>query len=192
MFEFLNQTFNASVLAVTQLFLSTVVSTNPWFEQLDIQYFGVKKEIVCSTRLSDSFTETLDNVLLSGNSITLHFRFDLMSSQSPDAIQSTEIINGLRYDSEKETFFLVNTVNPKVERFFAIEDARASFVSVQNLVAATTEDLPADQEYFFRVTAFLDPVKLDDMGESVNLMLRWASVKPSILSDKFRIQAKST
>ena len=192
MFEFLNQTFNASVLAVTQLFLSSVVSTNPWFEQLDIQYYGVKKEIVCNTRLAESFTETLDNVLLSGKSITLHFRFDLMSSESPNPIQSTEVINGLRYDAEKETFYLVNSINPKIERFFTIEDARARYVSIQNLVVATTEDLTGDQEYFLRVTAFLDPVKMDDMGESVNLMLRWASVKPSIISDKFRLEAKST
>lgn len=192
MFEFLNQTFNASVLAITQLFLSTVVTTNPWFEQLDIQYYGVKKEIVCSTQLSDSFTETLDNVLLSGKSITLHFRFDLMSTESPNPVQSTEVVNGLRYDSEKETFFLVNSINPKVERYFTIEDARANYVSVENLVVAATDDLTGDVEYFLRVTAFLDPVKMDDMGESVNLMLRWASVKPSIISDKFRIEAKST
>ncbi|MCF7808414.1 MAG: DUF4390 domain-containing protein [Candidatus Marinimicrobia bacterium] len=192
MFEFLSQTFNASVLAVTQLFLSTVVSSNPWFEQLDIQYFGVKKQIVCNTRLTESFTESLDNVLLSGKSITLHFKFDLMSTDSPNPIQSTEVINGLRYDSEQETFFLVNSVNPKVDRFFSIEEARSNYVSVQNLVVASTEDLGGEQEYFLRVTAFLDPVKMDDMGESVNLMLRWASIKPSIMSDKFRIEATST
>lgn len=192
MFEFLTQTFNASVLAVTQLFLSTVVSSNPWFEQLDIQYFGVKKEIVCSTRLSSSFTETLDNVLMSGENITLHFRFDLMTDGSPNPVQTREIVNGLRYDAEEDIFYLVNSEEIEVERFFTIEEARANYVQVENLVVATTEDLPGDQNYFFRVTAFLDPVKLDDMGESVNLMLRWASVKPAIISDKFRLEAKST
>ena len=192
MFDFLTQTFNASVLAVTQLFLSSVVTSNPWFEQLDIQYFGVKKEIICSTKLTDSFTTTLDNVLMSGKSITLHFRFDLMSDGSSDPVQSKEIVNGLRYDPEAEIFYLVNSEDQEVERFFTIEDARTSYVSVENLVVATTDDLPADGEYFFRVTAYLDPVKMDNMEESVNLMLRWASVKPSILSDKFRLEAKST
>ena len=192
MFEFLTQTFNASVLAVTQMFLSTVVTTNPWFEQLDIQYFGVKKEIVCNTRLSDSFTESLDNVLMSGESVTLHFRFDLLAEGSPIPIQTRELVNGLRYDAETETFFLINSENPKIEKFFTIEEARSNYVRVENLVIATTDELSGDLDYFFRVTAFLDPVKLDSMGESVNLMLRWASVKPSIISEKFRLDPKST
>jgi hypothetical protein len=55
-----------------------------------------------------------------------------------------------------------------------------------------TENLSGEQDYFVQVTAFLDPIKLEDMSESVNLMLRWASVKPTIVSDKFRIQAKAT
>jgi len=192
MFDFLTQTFNASVLAVTQLFLSTVVTTNPWFERLDIQYFGVKKEIVCSTKLTDSFTTTLDNVLMSGKSITLHFRFDLMTQGTPNPVQTKEVVNGLRYDAEEEVFFLVNSEDQEVERFFTIEEARSNYVLVENLVVATTDDLSSEREYFLRVTAYLDPVKLENMEESVNLMLRWASVKPSILSEKFLLEAKST
>ena len=77
MFELITQTFNASVIAVSQLFLSTLVSANPWFESLDIQFQSVQQEIVCSTNLAESFTETLDGVLLSGQNITLHFKFEL-------------------------------------------------------------------------------------------------------------------
>lgn len=192
MFELLTQTFNASVVAITQIFLSTVISTNPWFEQLDIQYLGVKKEIVCSTKLAESFTETLDDVLLSGKNITLHFRFELLTSDDPTTLQTREIVNGLRYDAEAQTFYLINSVDRKVERFFTIEEARSNYVTVRNLGVATTDDLSGDIDYILKVTAFLDPIKLDKMSESVNLMLRWASVKPTILSEKFRIAAKAT
>lgn len=192
MLELLTQTFNASVIAVTQLFLSTVVSSNPWFENLDLQYVGLQKEIICNTKLAESFTETLDDVLVSGKNITLHFKFDLMAAGEAEPIQSKEVINGFRYDEETDVYLLVNSEDRKVERYFTIDEAKSNYVSIQNLSVVSTSDLSADQDYFIRVTAFLDPIKMDNMSESVNLMLRWASVKPTIVSDKFRIAAKAT
>lgn len=192
MFELIAQTFNASVIAVTQLFLSTVITTNPWFETLDLQYQGAKQEIVCNTKLAESFTETLDEVLLSGKNITLHFKFELFTSGEAVSLQSKEIVNGFRFDEATETFYLINSETKKLERFFTIEEAKASYISVRNLTVVNTKSLSADQDYFLRVTAFLDPIKLDNMSESVNLMLRWASVKPTIVSDKFRITGRAT
>ncbi len=192
MFEFLTQTFNASLIAVTQLFLSSVVTTNPWFEGLDLQYSGVKHEIVCNTKLADSFTETLDDVLLSGENITLHFRFELFVPGEAAPLQMKEVVNGFRFDKETESYYLLNSETRELERFFTIEAAKDTYISVSNLVIVNTEALSGEQEYFVKVTAFLDPIKLDDMSESVNLMLRWASVKPTIVSDKFRVQAKAT
>ena len=192
MFDFITQTFNASLIAVTQLFLSSVASSNPWFEGLELQYSGVKHEIVCNTKLATSFTETLDDVLLSGENITLHFRFDLYSSGEAKPLQTKEIINGFRYDIDTESYYLVNSESKELERFFTMEAAKDTYISVSNLVIVNTDGLSGDQEYFVRVTAYLDPIKLDDMGESVNLMLRWASVKPTIVSEKFRIEARAT
>lgn len=192
MLDFLSQTFNASLIAVTQIFLSSVVSSNPWFDGLDLQYSGVKHEIVCSTKLTDSFTETLDDVLLSGENITLHFRFELFEPGEATPLQMKEVVNGFRFDEETESYYLVNSESGELERFFTIEAAKDTYISVSNLVIVNTEGLSGDQEYFVQVTAYLDPIKLDDMSESVNLMLRWASVKPTIVSDKFRIQAKAS
>ncbi|MBT4035965.1 MAG: hypothetical protein HOB84_16055 [Candidatus Marinimicrobia bacterium] len=192
MFEFLTQTFNASLIAVTQLFLSSVATSNPWFEGLDLQYSGVKHEIVCSTKLADSFTETLDDVLLSGENITLHFRFELFAPGVARPLQMKEVVNGFRFDKETESYYLVNSESGELERFFTIEAAKDTYISVSNVVIVNTENLSGEQDYFVQVTAFLDPIKLEDMSESVNLMLRWASVKPTIVSDKFRIQAKAT
>lgn len=192
MFDIIAQTFNASMVAVTQLFLSTVISTNPWFEELDLQYLVPKHEIVCNTKLADSFTETLDQVLLSGQNITLHFQFDLYASGNTTPIQTKEIVNGFRYDAESEVYYLVNSEDEKVEKFFTFGAAKDTYISVRKLAVVDTEGLDAEQEYFLKVTAFLDPIKLDDMSESVNLVMRWASVKPSIASEKFTIQAGST
>jgi len=192
MFEFLTHTFNASLIAVTQLFLSSVGSSNPWFEGLELQYSGIKHEIVCNTKLADSFTETLDDVLLSGKNITLHFRFELFALGETKAIQVKEVVNGFRYDEKTESYYLLNSETQELERFFTIEAAKDTYISISNLVIVNTENLSGDQEYFVKVTAFLDPIKLEDMSESVNLMLRWASVKPTILSKKFRVQAKAT
>lgn len=192
MFEFLSQTFNASLIAVTQLLLSSVATSNPWFDTFDLQYMGLKQEIVCSTKLADSFTETLDDVLLSGQNITLHFRFELYAPSEAEPLQVKEVVNGFRYDADSESYYLFNSESKELERFFTIEAAKDTYISVDNLVIVNTERLSDDQDYFIKVTAFLDPIKLDDMSESVNLMLRWASVKPTIVSEKFKVQSKAT
>lgn len=192
MLDLIAQTFNASLIAVTQLFLSSVVTSNPWFEDLELQYSGIKHEIVCNTKLANSFTETLDDVLLSGENITLHFRFELFASGEAAPVQAKEIVNGFRFDAESESYYLVNSENREVERYFTIEEAKEQYISVSNLVIVNTETLSGEQEYFVKVTAFLDPIKLENMSESVNLMLRWASVKPTIISDNFKVQAKAT
>jgi len=192
MFDFLAQTFNASLIAVTQLFLSSVVSSNPWFETLELQYTEIKHEIICSTKLADSFTETLDEVLLSGKNITLHFRFELFPAGEAEPVQVKEIVNGFRYDAESESYYLFSSETRELERFFTMEAAKDTYISVSNLSIIDTKPLSQESEYFVRVTAFLDPIKLDDMSESVNLMLRWASVKPTIVSEKFRVMAKES
>ena len=192
MFDLIAQTFNASVMAVTQLFLSTLISSNPWFQGMELQFFPVKHEIVCNTKLADSFTETLDDVLLSGENITLHFRFDLYTSGSATPVQSKEVVNGFRFDSDANVFYLYTSETQKLDRYFTVEAAKDAYITANNIVVGHTEELSPDVEYFLRVTAFLDPIKMDDVGESVNLMLRWASVKPTIVSEKFRIQVGST
>ena len=100
-------------------------------------------------------------------------------------------MNGFRFDEQAKVYYLVNSENPKLEKFFTIEAAKDTYISVRDMVVVNTADLAADQEYFLKVTAFLDPIKLDDMSESVNLMLRWASVKPTIVSEKFHINPRA-
>jgi len=125
MFDLIAQTFNASLMAVTQLFLSSIISSNPWFETIELQYSGIKHEIVCDTKLADSFTETLDEVLLSGENITLHFKFDLFTPGEATPLQTKEIVNGFRFDKESEIYYLLNSESREVEKFFTIEAAKA-------------------------------------------------------------------
>lgn len=192
MLELLTQTFNASVVAVTQLLLSTVVTTNPWFDDLQITFSGMKQEIVCSTKLSTSFTETLDDVLLSGENITLHFKFDLYEVEQNEVVHSHEVVNGFRFDPDDEIYYLYDSETQKVDRFFTIEAAKDTYISVNNLDLITVDELDPGAEYFLQVSAYLDPIKMENVTESVNLMLRWASVKPTIVSENFRVSERQT
>lgn len=192
MFELISQTFNASIIAVTQLFLSAVITSNPWFEVLDVQYLGLKHEVVCTTKLDTSFTETLDEVLLSGKNITLHFRFEFFAAGDAKPLNQVEVVNGFRYDMENESYYLFSSQTRELERYFTLEAAKDAYITAQNVSTIQTTDLPPDGDYFVRVTAYLDPIQMDDMGKSVNLMLRWASVKPTIVSEKFKLTAASS
>jgi len=168
------------------------MTTNPWFDNLELKYQGAKHTIICNTKLAGSFTETLDDVLLSGENITLHFQFELYAVGGSDALQRKEIVNGFRFDESREIYFLANSEDKKLEKYFTMEAAKDTYITVRNLSVVNTSNLSADQDYFVKVTAYLDPIKLDNMSESVNLMLRWASVKPTIVSEKFRIKPRAT
>jgi hypothetical protein len=192
MFDLIAQTFNASLVAVTQLFLSAVVTSNPWFATLEVQHDATKHEVICSTRLEDSFTETLDDVLLSGQNITLHFVFEFYEAGQATPLNRLEVVNGFRYDKEAEIYYLFSSQTRKLDKYFTLEAAKDAYITVQNLTAMNTDDLSPSSEYFLKVTAFLDPIKMDDVGKSVNLMLRWASVKPTIATEKFKLELAST
>lgn len=192
MFDLISQTFNASMIAVTQLFLSAVITSNPWFAFLEIQQDVSKNEVICSTRLEDSFTETLDEVLLSGQNITLHFVFELFEGGQAEPRQRTEVVNGFRFDQKEDIYYLFNSRDRKIDKYFTFEAAKDAYISALNVVAAETEELNSEEEYFVKVTAFLDPIQLEDVGKSVNLMLRWASVKPTIASEKFQLMVASS
>ena len=192
MLDLIAQTFNASLVAVTQLFLSAVVTTNPWFQGLDVKYEGTRHEIICQTKLDASFTETLDDVLLSGQNITLHFVFEFYAAGTAKPMSLAEVVNGFRYDKDQKIYYLFSSQTRKMDRYFTLEAAKDAYITARNVLTAGIEDLPADQEYFIKVTAFLDPIQMEDMGKSVNLMLRWASVKPTVVSEKFRLEAAST
>ena len=76
MFEFIANTFTSSITVVTQLFLTTVLSSNPWFEDVSLEVSENTGEILCSASLSSDFTESLDRLLMSGENIILHFEFE--------------------------------------------------------------------------------------------------------------------
>jgi len=192
MFDLIAQTFSASVVAVTQLFLSAVITSNPWFAVLDVQHDGTKHEIICNTRLEDSFTETLDEVLLSGQNITLHFSFEFYAAGQAQPLHKMEVVNGFRFDAQDDIYYLYSSQTRKLDKYFTLEAAKDSYISARNVSVLITDELDPELDYFLKVSAFLDPIQMDDVGKSVNLMLRWASVKPTIVSEKFKLQFVSS
>lgn len=192
MLDLIAQTFNASLVAVTQIFLSAVITSNPWFAFLEIQNDDMGREVICSTRLESSFTETLDEVLLSGQNITLHFIFEFFEAGQAAPLKTMKVVNGFRFDKEADIYYLYSSQNKKLDKYFTLEAAKNAYISAVNVRVIDTDDLDQNSEYFVRVSAFLDPIQMDDVGKSVNLMLRWASVKPTIASEKFKLQITST
>jgi len=189
MWEAITSTFNTSVMAVTQLLLSTVVSSNPWFDLVQIEIPEVGNSIMCTARLEQSFTKSLDDVLLSGETITLHFTFEILDDASNEVIHSHEVIRGFRYTVLDDRYYVLRSEHGKLEGFAALDEAKASYTSVNGLSICPLDQLDHRRQYRLRVRAFLDAVQLPEMTDTVNLMLLWVSTKPTYLSDAFNVSS---
>jgi len=187
-FEFLANTFNTSVMAVTQLFLSTVLSSNPWFENVRVEVSTARGDLLCSARLVQSFTESLDRAMLSGETITLHFQYEILDSETEDPIHRGEVVHGFRYTVLDDRYYVLRSERGELEEFFSFVEAKQQYIQVQNISVADPGLLESGHSYILRLIAFVDPVKMPEMSETVNLMLLWVSVKPTYVSEPFTLQ----
>lgn len=189
MLEFLTNTFNTSVMVVTQLVLSTVVSDNPWFENVEMELSQSRNALVCSASLMDTFTESLDVVLQSGQTITLHFSYDLMEAENKILVNQGEVVHGLRYRLLDDRYYLLRSEEGELEELFDFQTAKRSYVSIDKIEIAEAGQLDRQKSYILQLRAFLDPVEMPSMAETVNLMLLWASIKPTYISEPFTLRA---
>ena len=186
--EFITNTFNTSVMAVTQLLLATVLTSNPWFENVKLDISSTQDELLCSAQLVDNFSASLDNVLLSGETITLHFKYEILASENNTVIHKGEVIHGFRYRVLDDRYYIMRSEKGDLEELFTFDEAKQRYISIQNLGIAPIPIPGGSDSYVLRLTAFLDPVKMSGMTETVNLMLMWVSVKPTYVSEPFSMQ----
>ncbi len=184
MFEFLADKISITVLAISQLLLSNVAGTDPRFEDVQLAVEG--PAIYLSTHLMDSFTEDLDMILQSGDTLILHFEVDLvdMSTDSPVAIGTWQ--HEFRYSLLEDRYQLYSSETERNRNIYDFEEAKRRWVRIEQARLCDLDDLNDDSDYFLRMSAFMDPVDMPGLTEQMNLMAFWNQIRPVYKSQPFQ------
>jgi len=182
-FQFLADKISVTVLALSQLLLSNVAGTDPRFDNVQLEVQGTA--VVLSANLLDSFTEDLETMLQSGDTLTLHFEVDLVEQETDSVIALGTWEHHFRYSLLDDSYRIHRSEDDETRNVYDFETAKRRWVGIQSAVLCDLDDLDEDLRYFLRVSAFMDAVDLPGLTEQLNLMAFWNQVRPKYESEPF-------
>jgi Domain of unknown function (DUF4390) len=140
-----------------------------------------------SFSVEGSFTEKMENAILSGIPTTFTYYFVLVrqvSGWADEKLFSWKIRRTIRYDNLQREFTVVldNAGNKAVVTTF--EEAKKAMVTFTDLPVVVADSLSADRRYYLRVKAQLDPVDLPIvLSELLFFMSLWDFETPWVRFD---------
>ncbi len=186
MFEQLVRFISSGIIAFSQLVVSDVDYTSPWFNQIQVlQKAGYLR---CSTRLENSFTQDLEKILLSGEPLTIHFTLELLIDKAKQPLVRKELIHRIQYALLEERYDLILTERKKPLRFFQRQPALDVWRSITEVPVISLEEMEPGHNYRVRVKAYLEDVPLPRLGRKIEAMNFWQRLRPAKTSPVFQLE----
>ena len=170
-------------MLISQLLLSAVVGTNPYFQDVALDVRGDR--IYCSASLEESFTPDLDRLLQSGDNVIIHFEVDVVDQATDSVVALSDWEHHLRYSLLEDNYTLFNS---ETGRNLTIDDfdiAKSRWVRVEDALICRMRDLREGGRYYLRMSAFMEDVSLPGITEKINMMAFWNRIRPTYESDPF-------
>jgi len=182
--RFLTDKVGAAVLAMSQLLLSNVAGTNPTFQQVHLEAQG--REVVISTTLTNSFTEDLETMLLSGDTLIIRFEIDLLTVHGDSVVAMATWDHRFRYSLLEDRYRLYISETEDWSNLSTFAEAKDRWVSIRAAEFCDLEQLVPGQEYYLRMSAHMDNLRIPGLTDQLNLMDFWNRIRPSYVSPPFR------
>ena len=183
MWRYLADKVGATVLALSQLMLTNVAGTDPSFQEVRLELRG--SGIHVSTVLMDSFTEDLDIMLQSGDTLVVHFEVDLVLAENDSIVAMANWHHQFRYSLLEDRYHLFFSEEGEWDNIYSFEDARQRWVQINEAYLCEMELLQPRHRYYLRLSAYMDNVQLPGLTEQLNLMSFWNRIRPSYKSPPF-------
>lgn len=183
MLEFLAEKLGAGALIVSQLLLTAVIGTDPYFEDVRLDVRGDR--LFCSARLVEGFTPDLDMLLQSGDTITLHFEVDLVNEATDSVVAIADWVHELRYSLLEDEFIIYRSEDDRSIRLTDLEEAKAEWVEINEALFCRMRVMTDDERYFLRISAFMEEITMPGITEKVNMMAFWNRIRPVHISEPF-------
>lgn len=183
MFQFLADKLGAGALIVSQLLLTAVIGTDPYFQEVKLEVGG--DGLYCSGRLVESFTPDLDLLLQSGDTVTIHFEVDLVNAATKTVVALADWNHRFLYSILEDDYTVYRSEDDQTIRTDDFKRARQEWVRINKALLCRLSVMETGQQYFLRISAFMEEMELPGVTKKVNLMSYWNRIKPVHTSKPF-------
>jgi len=183
MLQFLSEKLGAGALIVSQLLLTAVVGTSPYFHDVNLEVKGDR--LFCSATLLEGFTPDLDVLLQSGDTVIIHFELDLVKASNDSVVAIADWQHHFRYSLLEDDYTIYRSENDRTTSFFTLDEAKESWVSIENALFCRMRVMEDDQLYYLKITAFLEEMEMPGITDRMNLMSFWNRIRPVHISEPF-------
>ncbi|MCK4904037.1 MAG: DUF4390 domain-containing protein [Candidatus Marinimicrobia bacterium] len=173
----------STIIAVGSMFYSTIDGVTPNINALELQYKN--DYVLVSTMIENCYTEELDQIFYSGNLISLYFAVELYQEGEKKPDSTYTFYHSLRYSPIGNDFTIYYSEQDKITSSLNINQVKLLFPLVTNYRVTSANNINDNTNYYFKITAWLDKIRLEGMEEELNLLYYWNSIKPNSKSDPF-------
>jgi hypothetical protein len=184
--QYLTDKFGAGALLLSQMLLTAVVGTDPYFADVSLDVRGDR--LFCSARLEESFTPDLDKLLQSGDTIIIHFEVDLVNAQTDSVVAMADWEHHFRYSLLEDEYTVYRSEQDRTLKMREFDNAKTEWVEIEEALFCRMRVMEYDQSYFLRISAFMEEVSLPGITQKVNMMSFWNRIRPIHISEPFEKQ----
>jgi len=168
---------------VSQLLLTAVVGTEPYFQDVRLEVSGDR--LFCSGRLVDSFTPDLDLLLESGDTVVINFEVDLVNVETDSVVAIAEWEHRFTYSILEDDYTVYRSENDKTTKIFNFEQAKDEWVRIENALFCRMRVMDDNRRYFLRISAFMNEMDMPGITKKINMMSFWNRIRPVHVSEPF-------
>ena len=184
MFQFLADKIGAGALLVSQLLLTAVIGTDPYFQDVRLEVAGDR--LFCSAILAEGFTPDLDMLLESGDTVTIHYEVDLINASNDSVVAMASWEHRFRYSLLEDDYTIYRSEHDKTIHIYDLESAKTEWVTIENALFCRMRVMEDDQQYFLRISAFMEEMEMPGITDRINLMSFWNRLRPIHTSEPFQ------
>ncbi len=183
MFEGFTKSVITGIITVGSMFYSTISGVNAEFSGIDV--FARGETIYVSAQLENCFSEDLDEIFHTGQPIRIHYKIQLFFEDSDLPFYQQSLFRELTYDVLDRDYSIRHSEAEELLDCETLDTAKILMSSVQGYALLSKDLLNRNEQYYIKITAYMDKIYMPEMDQELNLMFYWNSIKPEISTDIF-------
>jgi len=183
MFDTIADRLITTIISIGSLIFPFIESIEPIFTEVQFEVVG--NSLYLSATLENCYTDELDKVISSGQSVIVRFEAELFSEKAKKPVLKQEFFRSVRYnllDKQYEAY-----LSEKGSHLFLkdIEMVHQNLVTLKDVKIIDSSDLKRGQQYYIRLTAWLENVTFIGGESELDLMLFWNNHRPIVNTNSF-------
>ena len=185
MFDTIADRLITTIISIGSLIFPFIESIEPIFT--NVQFEVVGNSLYLSATLENCYTEELDKVISSGQSVIVRFVAELFTEKDKKPVLEQEFFRSVRYNLLDKQYEIY--LSEKESRLFLkdIAQVHQNLVTLKDVKIINSSNLKRGQQYYIRLTALLDNITFIGGESELDLMLFWNNHRPVVNTSSFNL-----